>query len=943
MAWNTHPQGRKGDLYLWNPTAIFEARLAYTNTKANGKVSGEDIFQYLYVTAITTGALSDLVDGMTLSLGSAAGLWDYGWCRVRGITNVSGTDVILVWIGGKSPHAGDLALGTGNRYITVWDDIRAWAKPTYFDDNGTGWYDGNQSNGAGGTNYNHNPVANGGPPILAHVDSVTGLLTVERDASRSYRVEHTAALGSWSSDLAPASTITSSSENGANVDDNVVDGNNATYWRPSGALPQWIQFELAGDQRVYKFSITSHTTYAPKDFMLHVMDAERGDSLGYTEVLDVRLETGWRAYETRTYYIDVDHNNEIWGTRDSTGHTTYRLYIYATNGSTLGITEIKLYAEDRTGGATQAYTWDFDDGTITVGTVNSEAPTVTFPAGKRIITLTVEDSNGYTSMHRIPIVALGRTFDSSEISFSGAVYSAVYTLGSSSPDYAFDGIPPGGSNWITINGTQEAWVQVQLASPATVYQYGLYNTTAYYLTDWQVYGSNNGTDLTLLDSQSGQVWTADEIRYFTLPAPGSYTYYRINVTGFDGSGGFNRVIVQEWDLHPLLSEETALSGVEIISRELDRDAGGQQLTAVLHEDISDYPDGTLVLYSEREWFGGTEGEVSEAQYDLVNCQGLKFWGWVESEQPEHITGDTGLLTSTRVTCLDIGRKLATLPGWNLVFERKYSPAYSYEMRHPSYDRLIWFAARYLSNASEIADFFWSGTGDWFGAGVVGMFGGDLLTMMDTVAQSYGHRLTCNKWGQLRVRRDQNLSSATLRDTTAHVALTESDYTDLAWLRSVNPRVHTLLSQGVETLWVDHDAGGFAVAPVFTMAPGQVPIQGVQEVSVGELVSSGVEIGPDFWRREANRFESRLANRDRDLAFVLVGGNDIGLDPAMMQPSTIDLGAAYAAQRGQTFSDQKFYPVRVQIDYDNEGFYNTVSVEAEFYLVSIYNYALEYEP
>lgn len=941
MAWNTHPQGRKGDLYLWNPTAVFEAELDYLNTLANGKVSGEDIFQYLYVTSITTGALADLVDGMTLSLGSAPGLWDYGWCRVRGITNVSGTDVILVWIGGQSPHAGDLALGVGTdtRYLTAWEDIRLWAKPTYFDDNGTGWYDGNQSNGTGGTNYNHNPVANGGPPILADVDPATGVLTVERDASRSFRVEHTAVLGSWSSDLAPASTITSSSENGANIDDNVVDGDNGTYWQPSGALEQWIQFELAGDQRVYKISITSHTTYAPKDFMLHVMDAERGDSRGYTEVLDVRLETGWGAYETRSFYVDVDHNNEIWGTRDSTGHTTYRLYIYATNGSTLAITEIKLYAEERTGGATEAYTWDMADGTITVGTVNSEAPTVTFPAGKRVISLTVEDSNGYTSLHRIPIVALGVTPSASEVSFTSAAYSASNTAPASNASNAFNGNPV--SCWFCDAGITEAWVQVQLAAADDVCRYGVQGDATYHPIAWQVLGSNDGTNFDVLDERAGEDWAFATMRYFTIAQTkiADYTYYRLLVTSF--SGTYLRAC--EWNLYPVSSQETALSGVEIISRELDLNAGGQQLTAVLHEDISDYPDGTLVLYREREWFGDTEGEVSEAQYDLVDCQGLKFWGWIESEEPAHSTGDTGLLTSTRVTCFDIGRKLATLPGWNLVFERKYSPAYSFEMRHPSYDRLIWFAARYLSNASEIADFFWSGTGDWFGAGVVGMFGGDLLTMMDTVAQSYGHRLTCNRWGQLRVRRDQNLSEAALRDTMVHVALTESDYTDLAWTRSVNPHVHTLLSQGVETLWLDHDAGGFAVAPVFTMAPGQVPIQGVQEVSIGELVSSGVEIGPDFWRREANRFESRLAHRDRDLAFTLCGGNDIGLDPGLIAPSSIDLAAAYAAQRGQAFSDQKFYPVRVQIDYDNEGFYNTVSVEAELYLVSIYNYALEYEP
>ena len=45
-------------------------------------------------------------------------------------------------------------------------------------------------------------------------------------------------------------------------------------------------------------------------------------------------------------------------------------------------------------GTISSYSWDVDDGTITVGTSASSAITATFPAGFRWVSLTVTDSNG---------------------------------------------------------------------------------------------------------------------------------------------------------------------------------------------------------------------------------------------------------------------------------------------------------------------------------------------------------------------------------------------------------------------------------------------------------------------------------------------------------------------------------------------------------------------
>jgi hypothetical protein len=204
------------------------------------------------------------------------------------------------------------------------------------------------------------------------------------------------------------------------------------------------------------------------------------------------------------------------------------------------------------------------------------------------------------------------------------------------------------------------------------------------------------------------------------------------------------------------------------------------------------------------------------------------------------------------------------------------------------------------------------------------------------------RFTCNRFGQLRVRKDQNLTYWVFRDTTPTVAFTEGEYLGLRWEHTIDPRYNAIYGSAVDSVYVDDDSGSFAVGSVFVMSPGQVPVQGVQSVDQGEQMVGGIMGWLELANREAARFEARLAQNDTNVTFELCGGNDIGLDPAAILPFSLDLGAAYAAQRGQTFTAQKFYPLRVSMEYNNEGFFNRVSVEAERYVAATY-YALQYTP
>jgi hypothetical protein len=922
MAWNSYPQGHKGYFWLHNPDVIFEAELDYSNTYTTGRLTFlGDMWRYLCVTNITTGAMSDIKAEMTLSIGTSAQGWDYGFCRVRGVKNVGGTDVIEILVNGNSALAGDLLFQSSpTLYVTVWDERRLWTKPPIYSDSGVGWYDGVESDGIEGPNYDHPPVANGGPPVMGWIDTATEVLSVDFDASRSYRVEHTAVLGSWTSDIAATATISSDSENGGNVDDNVVDGDTGTYWEPSDALPEGIRFTFSASKRFYRVDITASGNNAPKKFTIRPVGL-------YARFLHVTEETGWGSHETRTYYLDADYNNELDGTRDSEGHDECQIYIYEANGGTLRIEEVKIYAEDRTGGATQAYTWDFDDGTITTGDVNSEAPTVTFTPGFRWVSLTVEDSNSNTDIHWIPVLALGTSYKTEEKDYTSAIYDESDGLDGFHSDQLFDNDDD--TSWaISVSAGQlPAWASVELNEAQWVNQYSItfnHSDTDQAPKAWELQAYIDGA-WTTVDSQSGQTgWSEGESRSFTISSAYQNAKWRIYVTENNDDTFFLRF--HELDLEYTLvvdQQELPLTDVELESRQLD--IKGQTLRATIYEDISSYPRGAMVLYGEDEWFDGVKGACSEAEYPLVDRGFLKFWGWIAEEHPKWHTTKNGLVTSTRVICHDVGQCASQIPAWNLVFQRKDSPSSAFEMRHPNVSRLLWFAARYISNLANLTDFYWGGLGDEAGSGVLGMNGDSLFMLMDGLAQSAGSRVTCNKFGQIAMRKDQNI--ARTRNTTSAVDLTESDYLELAFSERTRPRAGILWLSGISTTLEEYDDAGFSISPWFYMAPGQLPTQGVQKVDVSEQIEVS---DADLGRRALNLLINRHAAVKSLISFQLAAANDIGIDPADMYVVTLDLGADYVAQRGTTWSAEKFYPQRVVFQYNNEGHFCIITVEAEQY-------------
>jgi len=64
--------------------------------------------------------------------------------------------------------------------------------------------------------------------------------------------------------------------------------------------------------------------------------------------------------------------------------------------------------------------------------------------------------------------------------------------------------------------------------------------------NWTIQGSNNGSDFTTLDTQTGQDFSASTILYYTFKNATAYSYYRLNVTESQADEG---PIVAEWAMY----------------------------------------------------------------------------------------------------------------------------------------------------------------------------------------------------------------------------------------------------------------------------------------------------------------------------------------------------------------------------------------------------------
>lgn len=127
---------------------------------------------------------------------------------------------------------------------------------------------------------------------------------------------------------------------------------------------------------------------------------------------------------------------------------------------------------------------------------------------------------------------------------SGNTVTASSTAGSGYEGWrAFDKVEANAStnigSWASGN-TTTGWLQYQFSAAKTITSYSIKSPTptARMPSTWTLLGSNTGAfagEQVVLDTRSSQTgWLAKETRRFSVANPGSYLYYRINVTANNG-------------------------------------------------------------------------------------------------------------------------------------------------------------------------------------------------------------------------------------------------------------------------------------------------------------------------------------------------------------------------------------------------------------------------
>ncbi len=181
-------------LYLLQPAVVLAARV--------NVAAATYPLDVLSVDGVTAGSVVAAKAGMTLLLGSAAGLDDYGRGRIR-----RDGEGATLFVGRSSfgTHDGELSV-VDNAHVTVWNDFRVWAKVPYLAPSGAIFKDSDLP--VEWRTTTPPPVAVMGAGFAATIDPITSKINVTHNGQSSFAVATGATITGYLWDIADG-TLTS--------------------------------------------------------------------------------------------------------------------------------------------------------------------------------------------------------------------------------------------------------------------------------------------------------------------------------------------------------------------------------------------------------------------------------------------------------------------------------------------------------------------------------------------------------------------------------------------------------------------------------------------------------------------------------------------------------------------------------------------------------------
>lgn len=333
---------------------------------------------------------------------------------------------------------------------------------------------------------------------------------------------------------------------------------------------------------------------------------------------------------------------------------------------------------------------------------------------------------------------------------------------------------------------------------------------------------------------------------------------------------------------------------------------GQSVRIPFPADIlrTTYPDGCLVMI----WDGAPSSPSDRSH--------MRFIGWHQSDDATVRATKTGLVRETTLECVDVAGRLDTLPGFPQALQREAEDDVDIMwslMPDLDISKALHYLAFWHSTALGVADFFLPPDGDDYPSMRLDSTGATLYDQLNSRALSMcpDHILCCNAQGQLSFLADWQTMDVGDRPTTAAI-LTEDDYSDLSWPYQRPPKVHVLRASAVvcSTDWLM--LGGEKTLPLaFSIAPGTAFSQGTNEQEEAE----GLTISQEDLNINTGHRYARLNARFGMVRVKLLDPTTFwDLQPALMQRIQLNIGAAYAAQRGLPFTTTQAMVKELNIRY-----------------------------
>lgn len=352
-------------------------------------------------------------------------------------------------------------------------------------------------------------------------------------------------------------------------------------------------------------------------------------------------------------------------------------------------------------------------------------------------------------------------------------------------------------------------------------------------------------------------------------------------------------------------------GVEQISRQLS--INGQRATIrVQGLDLSEVPDGALVIYYEDEYYGGIKGSLNAGSKPHI-----KFTGWIANSNESASGSETGGIAETTLECWDAGLMLSNLVAFSQTIKRTASPTRWEESEIVNIDLYVIYLLYWHSTGLEVCDILLSGTGDTYQFPYLGSSGGNLFDQTQQVASAMAYNLHCTQEGILELIVDPLLqrgdSEQDDRTTEVIFDLLPKDILSFRYRRK-RPSHH----------WLEEAAliAGDTVDATQGIAPGAAPGQSPQASSNSEQVV--VDTDELLWRL-GNRY-ARVNSPYSLFTIVMTHPGDAGIQP---RGEWITVTLDKPTPRGDVFNGDRFLVLENEVEYDAARNQKVQTITAEW--------------